>query len=358
MNSQIEQRDPRSLKNHLLNIELYGTHPLPEFVGSIKAHGVLAPLTISTDGTIISGHSRRAAAIVAGLEMVPCVVSPLTDPDEIERALIESNRQREKTNEQKAREAMRLLEIEKRLAEKRRRANLRQGISVPEWETFPTRENLGENANSSRAADMAGKVVGMSGKTVTKAVEVVAKIDAAKARGDAGTAQKLTKTLNEKGVAPAFHEARETDYESNCDHTDGVKSRQMEATDGDRFDRLDDRPGESSRVAEALELGREFDSINREVRGSIRKIKALGEKSGGVWLDGNKLQEIEVKIGNGLSAFLGAKPHARCPYCGGKGCRGCRESGYVTRMIFDSAPERLRKPAVDAAVPTRSGEVR
>lgn len=338
MSSGIEQRDPRSLENHLVNIELYGTDPRPEFVESVRTHGVLVPLIITQDGMVISGHSRRAAAIMTKLKTVPCIVSPLTDPDEIERALIESNRQREKTNEQKAREASHLLAIEERLAAKRQKAtqakpgeeNIRHGVGNDSHTV-----KQGENANSGRAADVAGKVVGMSGKTVTKAVEVVSKIDEAKAQGDTETATKLTNTLNTKGVAPALREARGIDK---------LRAAAVEVPDEDEEQLLylqDDEQGVD--IEAAIALGKEFDRLNREVLAKVREIKDLASKPGGVWLDGNKFQEVETKVKNGLNAFLGAKPYHRCPYCGGKGCGPCRESGYVTRMVFDAAPEAKRK---------------
>ena len=342
--STIEHRDPRSLKNHLVNIELYGIDPRPEFVESVRAHGVLVPLIITQDGMVISGHSRRAAAIMTKLKTVPCIVSPLTDPDEIERALIESNRQREKTNEQKAREASHLLAIEKRLAAKRKEETLAtpgSQVGRKDRETVPHPTELGENANFGRSADAAGKVVGMSGKTVAKAVEVVSKIDEAKAQGDEETAAKLTKTLNTKGVAPALREARGIDK---------LRAGAIDVPDEDDeqlLDLQDDEPGID--IEAAIALGKEFDRLNREVLAKVREIKDLASKPGGVWLDGNKLQEVETKVKNGLNAFLGAKPYHRCPYCGGKGCGPCRESGYVTRMVFDAAPEAKRKAVSDAA---------
>lgn len=334
--STIEYRDPKSLKNHLVNIEIYGTHPSDEFVRSVAQHGVLVPLTITADGTVISGHSRRQAAIVAHVELVPCVVSPLTDPDEIEQSLIESNRQREKTNEQRAREAAHLFAIEERLAAKRQKATqAKPGEKAAQGGgNVATTLKQGENADSGTTRDKVGKVVGMGGRTVEAAVQVVQKIDEAKAQGDEAKATRLTRTLNEKGVAPALREAQAT-------------TAVADEAEGDLFTLEDDEPGLP--IEESLALGKEFDRINREVRALIRQMKELGTKPGGAFLNPNKLQEIEDKIGNGLSAFLGAKPYERCPYCLGTGCKGCHESGIVTRMIFDNAPEAKRKAVRHAA---------
>ena len=68
-------------------------------------------------------HRRHAAAQEAGLIEVPVAVFGSDDPLDIETALIETNRQREKTNEQSGREATRLLEIERERAKRRQATN-------------------------------------------------------------------------------------------------------------------------------------------------------------------------------------------------------------------------------------------
>src|SRR4051794_18286952 len=39
---------------------------------SIREHGVKEPLVVTLDDVILSGHRRYAAAVLAGLETVPC----------------------------------------------------------------------------------------------------------------------------------------------------------------------------------------------------------------------------------------------------------------------------------------------
>jgi ParB-like chromosome segregation protein Spo0J len=331
--ARIEMWDPNGLNDHPLNAQIYGDEVDAELVESIRTSGVLVPLTVTSDLTVISGHRRRKAAIAAGLSEVPCIVQPIDDPDLLERALIESNRQRTKTNEQRAREAARLLDIEKRLAAKRVELSQakpgeqigRKGVKPVSPPTKPE-----ENADSGKSRERIGKVVGMSGPTVTAAVEVVQKIDEAKAAGDTTKAEKLTATLNTKGVKPALREARQPAPVSEEDE------------DGNIDGEADLRDDEDA-VTEAIEAGKEFDRINRDVRAIIRRIKELAKQPCGAFLDENKLQEIEHKFDNALSALAGAKPYARCPYCLGAGCHTCRKSGCVTRMIFDNAPEAKRK---------------
>jgi hypothetical protein len=71
-----------------------------ELARSIKARGVQEPLTISSDGFIISGHRRRIAAQMAGLTRVPVrihTISRATNHDEFLKLLVEMNSQRVKT---------------------------------------------------------------------------------------------------------------------------------------------------------------------------------------------------------------------------------------------------------------------
>lgn len=77
-----------------------------EFVGSIKAHGILTPLIIrklqESEGTreyeILAGHNRTRGAIEAGLSKVPCIIVKV---DDVEASVIvaTTNAQRENTTE-------------------------------------------------------------------------------------------------------------------------------------------------------------------------------------------------------------------------------------------------------------------
>ena len=76
---------------------------------SIREHGVLEPLVITKDKFIISGHRRRVAALLAGVETVPCRVenfSSSDDPERFLRLLREHNRQRIKDPAEQIREAV------------------------------------------------------------------------------------------------------------------------------------------------------------------------------------------------------------------------------------------------------------
>jgi ParB family chromosome partitioning protein len=70
---------------------------LAELADSIRASGVLQPLLVTPHGErfrIIAGHRRHAAAALAGLSVVPCVVQDIGEQDQL-IAMISENVQRE-----------------------------------------------------------------------------------------------------------------------------------------------------------------------------------------------------------------------------------------------------------------------
>ncbi len=133
-------RSLNSLKEHPLNQKIYGDSECSKLIESIKNSGVLVPLSVKQDGTIISGHRRFKAAKAIGLESVPVVIVEFTDNLAEKQAIIEHNRQREKTLSQKMREAEEIEALEAKLAERRRLANLKQGDKTPEVPTLAQRE--------------------------------------------------------------------------------------------------------------------------------------------------------------------------------------------------------------------------
>ena len=61
-----------------------------EFVESVKKYGIINPIVIAPDGTIISGHMRIEACKALGIEQIKCYVLDVS-PEDQELALIESN---------------------------------------------------------------------------------------------------------------------------------------------------------------------------------------------------------------------------------------------------------------------------
>jgi ParB-like chromosome segregation protein Spo0J/N6-adenosine-specific RNA methylase IME4 len=147
---EIKFIDPNELKPNPLNIAIYGEEEVdPELVASIDEQGQLDPLVITYDNVIISGHRRWLALKVLG-KPAACLTITFNDDLEMNEALIEFNRQREKTWTQIYNEADLLEKIYAERAEQRRLANLKQNAnkdteepnSASRSESGSTRDNL------------------------------------------------------------------------------------------------------------------------------------------------------------------------------------------------------------------------
>src|SRR5271156_2018924 len=122
------------LQPHPLSISIYGEpSPPAELVRSIKELGLISPLVIWKN-FILSGNNRWAAmkklAEYFPEEPAVVMVNEFEGTElEAEQLVIESNRQRVKTEAQKDAEAAALLRIETELAKERQRAGGGSGVS-------------------------------------------------------------------------------------------------------------------------------------------------------------------------------------------------------------------------------------
>ena len=74
---------------------------------SIRSYGVLEPLIVSRDRVIGSGHRRHAAARLARLETVPCLILPVNaDHPDFSKLVVICNQQRVKNNDEILREVI------------------------------------------------------------------------------------------------------------------------------------------------------------------------------------------------------------------------------------------------------------
>ncbi len=158
MNDQerAENRLPKIFDIPLTEIDDFPDHPfkvrldedMDQLIESVKSRGVITPITLrrKEDGRyeIVSGHRRRKACELAGLETVPAEIKELTR-DEAIILMVESNLQRsvilpsEKAFSYKMRlEAM-----------KRQQGERTDLTSVPVGQKLSTREMIAENAPDS-----------------------------------------------------------------------------------------------------------------------------------------------------------------------------------------------------------------
>jgi len=165
------------LKPHPKNTEIYGdtddTADLDDaFIDSIREKGVLEPLVISDGKQIISGHRRWLAAQAADVDRVPVRKSSFDDDLSEREALIEFNRQREKTPGQIVNE------FEEMLAVERERAKERKGERT-DLEDEPVGNVSHKSDGKERARDKAAEKIDadVSGRTLEKGLEVKQKAE-------------------------------------------------------------------------------------------------------------------------------------------------------------------------------------
>ena len=130
------------LQPHPDNARIYGAEELPQsFVESVKVHGILEPLVIKHDGTIISGHRRWLTAKALNMGSVPVRVLEFENELDEREAIITFNKQREKTFSQKMAEAEELEAIERERARRRQgeRTDLTSAKRLAEVERVPQR---------------------------------------------------------------------------------------------------------------------------------------------------------------------------------------------------------------------------
>lgn len=196
-----EIRKLTELKQHPAQAGIYGSEAVDaDLVRSIKENGIMQPLVIMHDGTILAGHRRWRAAMKAGLPDVPVEIKRGLSALEQEAFIIESNYQRQKTERQLAREAMRLKEIE---AE---RAKLRQAATQFKSPHGAAQKSLTAKSakNAGRTMEAVGSRLGMSRAKVEKLVAVEEKIEQLEGAGLVDEAKHLEKTLEKKSVDAAF----------------------------------------------------------------------------------------------------------------------------------------------------------
>lgn len=204
------RRNPKELKPHPINDEIYGDRTDADLIKSIKDKGVLNPLLITFDDRIISGHRRWGASIALNLDAVPVVVFGSKDELEIQEALIESNRQRAKTNEQVGREYTHLSRI---INERHSRQGARN--DVPEKNNVKNKTTSvsidTEVVEKMKPTDQAAKKLGVGKATANKASAVVKAIDNLKKEGKTAQAEQVRKKLN-ASVNGAYNQAKTNGY--------------------------------------------------------------------------------------------------------------------------------------------------
>lgn len=195
------------LKPHPKNEEIYGaSEDVSDLVEKIKKSGRVHTMTVNSKGVVLAGHRRLKACIELGIETVKAEILDFDTPEEEIEFIVLDNHQREKTVEQKAKEARTLKEVETKLAEKRMKSGVNQytkSSPVP---------NSAHPSEKGKARDFVAKKVGLrSGHEVDRAIMAVNKIEELRKDGRAEDAELIRGVLNNRSVSAAEELARNID---------------------------------------------------------------------------------------------------------------------------------------------------
>lgn len=210
MDGQIIKVNISELKPHPRNEEIYGVNEdITELKEKIRKNGLVTTLTITGDNVILSGNRRWKSCKQLVEEgdnrfcSVDCEVRNFdSEEDELEYLVI-SNDTREKTIEQKAREAQILIEVEKKKAEKRRLATQNNNSAEK------IKQDIAECAEphtlvKGRSSDIVAKKLKMkSGREVERAVKSIETIDKLTETGRKNDAELIRDTLNNTSASTA-----------------------------------------------------------------------------------------------------------------------------------------------------------
>jgi len=192
------------LQPHPRNAVIYGEEDVSELVDQIvRSNWIKAIVVNPANQRIVSGHRRWLAAKALGLSTVPVEYRTFnSDVEELEALLLE-NASREKTPEQKVREADVWTEIEAPLAQQRQAQAAQQTNALLGRKTETVTPNLAEASKGETRAKVAEKV-GMKRSTYEKAKSVVKAADALSYEGKVDQAKALLDHLNNKSVDAAY----------------------------------------------------------------------------------------------------------------------------------------------------------
>lgn len=185
---------------HPLNDEIYGSDELDQdLVKSVRESGILIPLTVDAEYTIISGHQRHKAAKACGKTHVPVIVKSYENDAEKIKALLDNNIQRRKSNLTLGREAMWRLKIEEELALRRKQAGRKT-------EEVAGEDEKATNGSNGKARDKVGEQLGISGVTAEHLIQSIQGLDALVKAGRDQEADQLRNAIK-KSVSKGRQEA-------------------------------------------------------------------------------------------------------------------------------------------------------
>ncbi len=192
------------LHPHPKNAEIYGNEDVSDLIAQIEALGkIVNPIKIKRDYTIISGHRRWQAAKKLGIQEIPFEYIDFDSEEDELSSLVIFNYQRQKTNEQKAREGMVLEETLSDESVFRKLSTLKQNQEDPDMDqasisedTAPSSVSDTQNEKGTTRDKVAKAIKIGSGRSYDRMKAVINESDRLRKNGDTVDADLLICVLN------------------------------------------------------------------------------------------------------------------------------------------------------------------
>lgn len=211
------------LKPHPKNEEIYGRNEdISDLIEKIKRSGSVHTLVVTSKGIVLAGHRRLKACKKLGIEEVNVEIVNFDTPEQEVEYLIDNNATREKTNEQKAREAVVLKQTLSVLAERRKKSKLKQNRFVNSSLNSVIHEDVTDTPNlaerregdsvTGETRDVVAKRVGLkSGHEADRAINTIKKVDELKEKGRNEDAELIKDVMNNRSISAAESLAKNID---------------------------------------------------------------------------------------------------------------------------------------------------
>jgi ParB family chromosome partitioning protein len=220
---EIKKLKISDLKPHPKNAEIYGAdEDVSDLIEKIKRSGQVHTLVVNSHGTILAGHRRYKACIELGIDEVDVEIVDFDDPEREIEYIIDNNATREKTNEQKAREASALKTALAELAKKRKLSTLKQNQSTDmpnsaerkgQSTDMPNLAERTETAPKGNARDIvASKLKYKSGQEVDRAIKTIEIMDELDEEGRHEDVELIRGVLNNRNISAAENLAQNINH--------------------------------------------------------------------------------------------------------------------------------------------------
>lgn len=194
---QLQHFSIQELKPHPQNSAIYGEQEDQELLEMVCQSQWIKPLLVTPQKIIISGHRRWRVAKQLGIESVKAEVRGFeTSYEELETLLLE-NAYRQKTPEQKVREAQVWKIVERERAKNRQQSGLKQNQST-------VQKNFTEREKGQSRDKIAEKIGFGCGVSYEKASKVVDYADTLRNTGKTEKANEILQVLNQQSIHKAY----------------------------------------------------------------------------------------------------------------------------------------------------------